>query len=71
MPRRALRLTQDLPDLSVPLTAGAVLRESDCEPGALTVAVRLTGDVAEALRRRFRAAGATPVILPGPEDQAA
>lgn len=67
MPRRALRLTDDLLELAIPLTAGAVLRESDCEPGAVTVAVRLTGAAADAVRRRFHAAGAAPVILPDSE----
>jgi hypothetical protein len=70
MSRRALRLTVDLPDLSIPLTEGAVLRESESEPGVLTIAVRLDGPLADAMRRRFAAAGALPVILPDAEEAA-
>lgn len=65
MPRRALRLTADLLDLSVPLLAGAVLRENEASD-SVTVAVRLEGDAADAVRRRFRAAGAVPILLPDP-----
>lgn len=69
MPRRALRLTQDLPGLSIPLTtACALVEEAD---GSVTIIARLTGDVAKAARRRFHAAQALPVILPDPPRETA
>lgn len=70
MPRRTLRLPVDVADLAVPLMAGALLRENEADD-SVTVAVKLSGDAAEAVRRRFRAAGAVPVLLPDRPTQAA
>lgn len=62
MPRRALRLTVDLPDLSIPLLADSVLIEQ--EDGSVTVAVSLPAAAAEPVRRRFLAAQAERAIVP-------
>jgi hypothetical protein len=62
MSRRAKQLPVDLPDLSVPLLAGALLVEHDAD--TVTVTVTLRGADADAARRRFQAAQATELIVP-------
>jgi hypothetical protein len=62
MPRRAKQLPVDVPDLSVPLVAGALLIEE--ADGSVTISLPLYGAAADAVRRRFQAAQATELVLP-------